>query len=673
MVFVVITLATELIADATFSKVRLSTQQTRPFDLTVCLGRNGWDSPLMIPDDMAVEVANWRFTGALGKKREGSVSVVLTGDPVTGYYALARFLPGQDPTLEELFIVDTTGKICRVPVAAAIDLTLADAYDDPTRGYLTTFVQHHGKLVIAYNSAVNRLHVYDPATSTTTIRRSGLATPGAPTVADTGAGTYPATLRYYRVNYKTLSGTTVLRVSNLGANVSFTPSGTGLAARVTKPAASGDGETHWQLHGSADDLAYYQLSGDLPVATTTFDDTVNPEDYALGTLSPLVGANTPFPSVKFLGSDGLHLFGLGVWETAAGDAMPPVPGRVYFSPALGSSDTGDDERVSNTLTQQGWIDCSPEGGGVDRGLSGPLNNRMYAFQSKGIYMLVPTGDPIAPFARVVMTNAYGSVNHWSQVIGEDQDGQPALYFLDPGDGPRRISVGRTIEWLGKDVSDVWQTVNQNAPHVACGLYDHRRKLVLWWVAIGVAMRPNVMIVFDVARGRSEATSILRYGWSVYDGALASAYCAVLFSQTLATERSLTKVPYVGNAAPLLLRQDGTLNTDAGTAYPAFLRSKPFTGGTLRRRKRILEAYLVAKAGPATVTQTLTKDFGAGSATSSQSLVATGTETRVRKFFDATDIADLIALQVTLGDGSALDQTFELDQWIGADELESGAR
>ena len=635
----------------------------------------------MIADDMAVEVRNWRFTGALGKKRDGSVQVTLTGDTGFGYYAMARFLPGQDPTLEELFYVDSHGVIFRVPVATALPLTLADAYEDIAKSYLTTFVQHHGKLFIAYNSAVNRLHVYDPTTSTTAIRRSGLppATPG-PSVSNTGVGTYPSIIRYYRVQYKVLSGTTVLRASNLSDYAQFTPSGTGIAARITKPPASGEGETHWQLHASADNLAYYQLSIDVPVATTFIDDAANPADYALGTLSPLVGANTPFPSVKFLGSDGLHLFGLGVWETAAGDAMTPVPGRVYFSPAIGSSEFGDDERVSNTLTQQGWIDCNPEGGGVDRGLSGPLNNRMYAFQSKGIYMLVPTGDPIAPFARVVMTTAYGSVNHWSQVIGEDENGQPSLYFLDPGDGPRRIGSGRTMEWLGKDVYDVWQTVNLNAAHVAFGIYDGPRKLVLWWVATGVALRPNLMITFDVARGRVEATSILRYGWSSWNGLLALAQCAVMFSKTLDAERSLTKVPYVGSVTSSevqlffkLLRQDGTLNTDAGTAYQAFVLSKPFTGGTLRRRKRVIEAYLVAKAATATVTQTLTKDFGAGSATSTQSLVAIGTETRVRKFFDATDIADLIALQVTLGDGSALDQTFELDQWIGADELETGAR
>jgi hypothetical protein len=279
-----------------------------------------------------------------------------------------------------------------------------------------------------------------------------------------------------------------------------------------------------------------------------------------------------------------------------------------------------------------------------------------------------------------MTTAYGSVNHWSQVMGEDQDGQPSLYFLDPSDGPRRISVGRTIEWLGKDVFDIWQTVNLNAAHVAFGVYDAPRKLVLWWVATGPKMRPDLMITFDVARGRVETASILRYGWSIWTGLLTMAQCALMFSKTLTDERSLTKVPYVGQVSSSevqlffkLLRQDGTLNTDAGTAYQASILSKVFTGGTLRRRKRIMEAYLVAKAGPAIITQVLNKDFNQNTASSTQALTATGTETRVRKFYDATDVADLIALQVALGDGSALDQTFELDWWVGADELEAGAR
>src|SRR6185295_14154233 len=111
----------------------------------------------------------------------------------------------------------------------------------------------------------------------------------------------------------------VLSASNLSAATPFTPTGTGAAVRLTPNTTPGEGETHLQYHGSADDLAYYALSGDIPIGgPPDFLDTVNPADYALGTLSPLVGANTPFPSVKFLGSDGLHLLGFGVWETTAG-------------------------------------------------------------------------------------------------------------------------------------------------------------------------------------------------------------------------------------------------------------------------------------------------------------------------------------------------------------------
>jgi hypothetical protein len=155
-----------------------------------------------------------------------------------------------------------------------------------------------------------------------------------------------------------------------------------------------------------------------------------------------------------------------------------VNGRVYFSPAIGTSDTGDDERVSNTLEQRGWIDCTPYGGAIDRGLVGPVNNRMYVFQSHGIYALVPTGDAITPFARTVITLNYGSCSHWSQLIAEDEFGQPAIYFLDPRDGPRRIVNGSTVQWLGREVIDLWGGVNQDAVGPAFGVYDNATKLVM---------------------------------------------------------------------------------------------------------------------------------------------------------------------------------------------------
>src|SRR6185436_16308050 len=94
-----------------------------------------------------------------------------------------------------------------------------------------------------------------------------------------------------------------------------------------------------------------------------------------------IGANTPWPSVKYLTTDGARLIGLGAYALTADGAMPPKRGRVNFSPALDSSGIQDDERVSDTTEIQGWIDLSRNAEGVDRGLA-RLGNTIYAFQSR---------------------------------------------------------------------------------------------------------------------------------------------------------------------------------------------------------------------------------------------------------------------------------------------------
>lgn len=106
-----------------------------------------------------------------------------------------------------------------------------------------------------------------------------LGTPAAPTVANTGSGSYAATLRYYKAQFAQLSGTSIAAISNFGASVSFTPSGSGTHARVTKPASPGATETHWRVLGSADDVTFVAISAWIVLATTTYDDNVAPGSY----------------------------------------------------------------------------------------------------------------------------------------------------------------------------------------------------------------------------------------------------------------------------------------------------------------------------------------------------------------------------------------------------------
>jgi hypothetical protein len=349
-------------------------------------------------------------------------------------------------------------------------------------------------------------------------------------------------------------------------------------------------------------------------------------------------------------------------------------GTAYWSPPLGASEigntvgVGDDERIQFTILQDDALPLSVVSGGVDRGISGPFYNSMYFFQDRGIYKLVPTDNAAAPFRRVTVTRYHGSVSHWAQVMGEDESGNECLYFLDPQDGPRRIVVGDGIEWLGKDVSALWATVNKSASaQVAHGVYDRQGKQVKWWVAVGSESFPTTtMIVYHVTFGYAvRQDDAIRGGHVKWIGALATAYTSLMFPISITGPRPITECPYTGNAAGLF-RQDGTLRTDHGVAYQAIVTSKAWAWGILTRRKRILETFVTANAAApgTTIEQVIIKDFGT-EAIHEDVLIETPIDTAatmVRAHVQGCDIADGICDQVSLGDKAAVNNTWAINRW-----------
>jgi hypothetical protein len=221
-------------------------------------------------------------------------------------------------------------------------------------------------------------------------------------------------LRYYRIQWRDVRSSVAVRLSNLGASVSFTPSGSGTHARVTRPTAPGEDETHWVVWGSADDLSYYQVSGEIAIATSTYDDNATVANYDDGEPAPSEGLYTPFPSVKFIATDGLVLAGFGAYETAAGDSVTPQPGTLYFTDPLDTTDSHDDERISNTTTAVGRIGVSRNSNAEDRGLI-YFENSFWAFQSRGIYQFIPTGNADVPYRRVVRSKKLGLLRHQALV------------------------------------------------------------------------------------------------------------------------------------------------------------------------------------------------------------------------------------------------------------------
>ena len=132
-----------------------------------CRGMNDWDSPDDLPDDLCALANNVQFEqGGLGKKRQGSIyqPITFTATP-PGYAYLANFVPAGGAAVAELFIVGENGTMFTVRVAnTAISLTLADAMLDAPP--IVHTAQLNNKLVIAYRSAVNRLHVLEAGGTT---------------------------------------------------------------------------------------------------------------------------------------------------------------------------------------------------------------------------------------------------------------------------------------------------------------------------------------------------------------------------------------------------------------------------------------------------------------------------------------------------------------------------
>ena len=276
----------------------------------------------------------------------------------------------------------------------------------------------NNKFFLAYDSNVNRLHVWDG----TVLRRVGFSPSGVPTVPASG-GAGATVTRSYRQRYTTqVSGVTTRR-SEPSAAVTVTDK---LNIIVNRGPLPNEGETHWEVEAANVPAGPWYLVATLPVATTTYTD----DDAAIPTTTPSkeLGLYDPPPSAKYLSTDGLTLFMGGAWETtsAAGETIPKQ-NRVWFTPPLGTSDIGDDERISNTVAVHGWTDVGDAG--PITALAGPVYGETYVAKKATIAKLTPTGNVDAPYALTIVTTSVGCVDQRLMTMGE-VGGTPAMMFAD---------------------------------------------------------------------------------------------------------------------------------------------------------------------------------------------------------------------------------------------------
>lgn len=625
-------------------------------------GRSGFDPPLTVKEGQCVEALNidW-FGSSCARKRGGSDALDITGGTAfsSSIRAMSSFLPGDDQTLLELFAMDGAGLFKRLAGGTAwANVTLTDAVTSVTGG--ASFATVDGKLYVAYKSGVNRLHVYDPVSAK--LRRCGLSVSAAPTVANTGAGAYAPTARSYKVRFeKQVAGVNVL-YSELSPSVSFTPSGAGTAARITKPATISEDETHWSVFGSLDGSIYHLLSEGIAVGTTTYDDSIAPTAYN-GETPDEVGTYFPPPSAKFLRADDARIIMAGAYETAAGVSLTPSSRAVWWTSPPTSTGIGDNERVENsaTLKSYEYVDEAVTG------ISDVVNGSFSVFSFRSQWQFVGTGVGVAPYQKYKVAGGAGCISHWSIVTANDASGAPSTYWLSPIGPMRRGSSGQ--QYLGMDVLDIWHRVNRGAVTPPHAVYHEDKHQVWFWIPVDSSDTPNYRIVYDTYLGKVVAAESgfaqVRGGWSVASGGQTKAYCSAMFSNTVGAAMSQDLKPYIGQSETTAIWKCDTADLDdEGTAFQAYVEGRPLSTWGLGRLGGINSGpTLIANASRGvTLTLTLIKDEYADSDVSSCDISPTSTgeeELTVFTQFEGAALSGANTIRIRVGDEAAIANTWNI--------------
>lgn len=526
-----------------------------------------------------------------------------------------------------------------------------------------------GLLFWPYNSGIDRLHVWEPATGT--LRRAGLAQPGAaPTAANAGSGTLSGD-RYYRVRYiqqSTTSSKIIRRSEPSSSSAKFSPSGSGASVTVTfADTAPGEGETHREVEASTDNTTFYRIAT-VAIATGTYSDTLNSTAISTaGPTSEAIGAYLLQPAARYLTVDNDRLIG-------AGHTYDPTrASQVWFGPTGGDPGVGNGERLPIVTTGGLAITTSVT---LDNNVGGPVTGLasgllqpqfasqasptsiFYVFKWQRIYMLVGTGNVAAPYLVTTMSSRRGAIPD-SVFVGIDEAGSPAVYFLDPLFGPSRITQTKGIETL-PGIRTTWARVNLAASDViACGTYYPYKRQAMWWVAIDGGNTPAFRVKYQVGETGhvpKTAEDFVR-GWTVDDGRLAQARCCTTYTEYVTNNGSvnLSIRPVIGLSAPDFIQRTDVNSTDAGQPFTATIISKPYHAAGLLQKWGALGTSLLADAqASGLVNLFFIVDFGVStSAAFPISTKAAGSESKIIDFLDQAVQSGARYIQIEFTDSNTV--------------------
>lgn len=643
-------------------------------------GLNLGESPHALRDDELQVCLNIDLDrGTLGGKRRGT-------DPVGNGYAgdirqatfLFRHTPDNDERLTELWLGglnasgagdldyrDTNGWATYTNVTFGLDTLIAES-----GAYALEAQSLHGKMFLAYpaesgGEPVDRLHVRETEGGVTTFRRAGIRQPATPSAADTaGAGAYTGT-RYVRQRYTVQSAGITLRRSEPSDTLTFAPSGTKNGMTVTRSALLGEGETHWELELSLDNINFYVVATQA-IATSTYTDTVaDTIGYRVATgenVSPDIGDYELIWSPKYLAADDDRLLFGGAWVNA------DYKSRVGWTPVRLADGNGNDERIETDTDP--YVDLDGFEGGELTDLAGPVNGYVTAFKASHIYRLSRTGVRSKSYEPICLTKKVGALPR-SVVEGVDEYGRPCLYFADPEKGPHRLGASG-VEHVSEGIRDLWTRINLDATLPCHAVWYPDERQVWWWIALDGAMFPNTKVVLHVRHMRRDIDGTRR-GWSEHDGTSATALAATVYADNIedvpSAVQSLHLKPYLTLASGVasgeaMIQQADIGETDDGDLYQGTFKTKAWLNRELLGVAGVMRGTLLAEtASGSSVTVSLIRDFGIETKSVAVSLTPRTSEvglSRVVRRIDELNLSEMFVLEIEVGDTAASASTWALD-------------
>lgn len=632
-------------------------------------GLNDTDPPTLLANEECTAAVNvdWQ-SGGIAHRRRGSEVFDRPDHGFTDHLStLAAHHTGATGAQTELWGFDADSHVAKLKDGANwVPVTTPDPISDPQHVVTCSF---NGQIFIAYNSGVDRLHVgYDDGT-TRTIYRAGLPQPPAPTPGAKSAGAVTDT-RTYKVAWAsgwTPGGTTMLVRSEL----SLSTVAVSLAAQqivINRPAIPPqENITHWELYAASTDGVYYGPLASAPIATATLSDN----RAVLNTLpvAPLIGANLSPPSAKYVITDGNRLLMAGSWEQPPNAPLSNgLTSRVWFTPVLGSSVSsfGDSMRIPQIANvQNNYLDLNEKDDDVITGM-GQLLGMVYVFKQRQIWKLVPTGIDVSPYFVVQVSRDIGTLSHKSICVGEDENGNPSLYFLSHT-GPYRLGA-TGLEFLGWKIRNFWDTVNVTATEQhATGLHYSEKQEIWWFVATNGANSPNARLMYDMLDGG--------FAVNVYPHQDPVGTASCQFSDAPGVPMGMVLKPYfsLNKGEPVILKGD-TGTQDYGENFHAFITTKPYVMESIMREHTAWEGRILADATPTVpgsfqessfglIELTIIRDFGLEIARETISLAPEALETHVIRKFEASYLAGNRTVQITLGDAGPRNAQWTLHELV----------